>query len=85
MKGKILLLEVVTGICIGLLICKYKEKANRRIQEVKTMKKIRNIFSKKNLKTIAKLPVLLGAIIVVEKVLEKCYTFLESSECDLWA
>ena len=81
MKGKILLLEVVTGICIGLLICKYKEKA----QEVKTMKKIRNIFSKKNLKTIAKLPVLLGAIIVVEKVLEKCYTFLESSECDLWA
>lgn len=49
------------------------------------MKKIKNIFSKKNLKTIAKLPVLLGAIIVVEKVLEKCYTFLESSECDLWA
>ena len=46
-------------------------------KEVKTMKKIRNIFSKKNLKTIAKLPVLLGAIIVVEKVLEKCYELVE--------
>ena len=49
------------------------------------MKMIRNIFSKMNLKIIAKRPVLLGAIIIVEKILEKCYTFLESSECDLWA
>lgn len=49
------------------------------------MNKIKGIFNKKTLKTIAKLPVLLGAIIAVEKILEKCYTFLEVSECDLWA
>ena len=72
-------------LCCGLCCVAVFSYLYRSIQEVKTMKKIRNIFSKKNLKTIAKLPVLLGAIIVVEKVLEKCYTFLESSECDLWA
>ena len=80
-RNLVLCYGLVCVLCCGAVF----NYLYRSIQEVKTMKKIRNIFSKKNLKTIAKLPALLGAIIVVEKILEKCYTFLESSECDLWA
>lgn len=46
------------------------------------MDRLKKLLSKEMLMKIAKLPLLLLAIVAVERILENCYYYLNITDCD---